>query len=73
MKYLKWILGIVLLVGISFVVTHTGEVKEWLQQFLEWVQQLGFWGAASLAVLYAVAVVFMFPASILTLGAGFAF
>jgi uncharacterized membrane protein YdjX (TVP38/TMEM64 family) len=48
-------------------------VKDYLQQFLAWVQDLGFWGPVVLALVYVPAAVLCVPGSLLTLGAGFAF
>lgn len=48
-------------------------IAESLSGFLEYVRELGFWGPALLAAVYALATVLMAPGLILTLGAGYAF
>ncbi len=48
-------------------------VKDYLTSFLAWVQGIGPWGPAFLAIAYVPAAVLFLPGSILTLGAGFAF
>lgn len=73
MKYLKIILGIIMAAIVVLILVNSGQVRDGLTEFLKWVQGLGVLGAVSLALFYAVAVVFMVPASVLTLGAGFAF
>src|SRR5262245_57620544 len=44
-----------------------------LQEALEWVSHAGFLGMISYVGIYIVASVFMFPGSVLTIGAGTAF
>ena len=65
--------GITVLIGAAVSLTHLASAKEALISFLDWAGNLGPLGAVSLGVGYIIAVVFFFPASILTLGAGFAF
>jgi uncharacterized membrane protein YdjX (TVP38/TMEM64 family) len=48
-------------------------VKEHLRQLLAWLEELGWWGAVLLALIYIPATVLGVPGTILTLGAGFAF
>ncbi len=48
-------------------------VKDTLRRFVEGVRDLGPWGPVLVVVAYVLASVFLFPGSILTLGAGFAF
>jgi len=48
-------------------------IRDYLQVFLKWVQELGPWGPVALAAVYVVATVLMVPGSLLTLGAGFCF
>ena len=48
-------------------------VKDWLAQFLDWLQTIGPWGPLLLGAIYVVACVLFVPGTILTLGAGFAF
>ena len=47
--------------------------RDTLAAFLEWVQDLGPWGAVLFAAAYLPAAVLLVPASLLTLGAGFLF
>jgi uncharacterized membrane protein YdjX (TVP38/TMEM64 family) len=47
-------------------------VKEYLVHFTEWVRDLGPWGPLIFGAVYAVAALIV-PASVLTVGAGFAF
>lgn len=48
-------------------------IAEWLESFNEWVAQTGAWGIVAFIAVYIVAAVLFAPASVLTLGAGFAF
>ena len=48
-------------------------LKQWLIDFLEWTDALGFWGPFLVAVFYVIACVFMLPGLILTMGAGVLF
>jgi uncharacterized membrane protein YdjX (TVP38/TMEM64 family) len=57
-----------LLVAVKFL-----PVQQKLEDFLQWVQNLGPWGPVALAAVYVVATVLMVPGSLLTLGAGFCF
>jgi len=47
-------------------------VKQYLAEFIEWVRRLGWWGPVVFGLAYAVAAL-VIPATLLTLGAGFAF
>ena len=51
----------------------SGYVKGIREDFLQFVEDLGFWGAVLFAIVYIVATVFLIPGTILTLGAGFIF
>ena len=62
------ILGIVL-----FVVAKEFHVQDRLKQALDWVGQLGPWGAVIFIAIYVVATVLFIPGSVLTLGAGAVF
>jgi len=73
MKSAKILLGLILIFGAAFALTNLATVKDGLTQLLDWAVNLGPLGAVILGLTYIVAVVFFFPASILTLGAGFAF
>ncbi|MBY0522939.1 MAG: TVP38/TMEM64 family protein [Gemmataceae bacterium] len=49
------------------------ELKDRLEQFLDWAREIGPWGPVVVATVYVPAAVFLFPGSVLTLGAGFLF
>jgi uncharacterized membrane protein YdjX (TVP38/TMEM64 family) len=66
------LLGLLTLVGGTVAAVVFLPLKDYLSSFVEWVQDLGFWGPAVFAVAYALACLFV-PASLLTLGAGFVF
>ena len=48
-------------------------VTDWLTRFNYWVAHLGVWGVLLFILAYIFATVLFFPASILTIGAGFIF
>ena len=48
-------------------------VKDWVKTFNGWVEQRGAWGYVIFIAAYAVATVFFFPGSLMTVGAGLAF
>jgi uncharacterized membrane protein YdjX (TVP38/TMEM64 family) len=48
-------------------------VGEWIPRLVEWIEGAGLVGAVAYAVTYVVATVLLLPASLLTLGAGFAY
>jgi uncharacterized membrane protein YdjX (TVP38/TMEM64 family) len=48
-------------------------VREWMQRLAEWIEGAGLVGAVVYAATYVVATVLLLPASLLTLGAGFAY
>lgn len=69
---LKWIglgLGVALLIAVLVLLP----VRDWLEEFTGWVESLGWVGLALFVGVYALAAVFLVPASVLTLGAGAAF
>lgn len=68
----KIILGVLILIGLVSALILL-PVQEGLERFTTFVQELGFLGLALFVVAYAVAAVFLVPASVLTLGAGAAF
>src|SRR5436853_5971127 len=68
-KYAKWIIAIlvvVLLSGLSAILP----VKEWIREFIGWVQQLGAVGVIVFIVAYALATVLFLPGWIFTVSAG---
>ena len=70
---LKKLLPALVVVGVLIAAFRTLPVGEWLQSALEWVEGLGPWGPVAFIALYALAVVFFFPASVMTLAAGTGF
>lgn len=58
---------------ILFVAAKEFHVQDRLKQALDWVEQLGPWGAVIFIAIYVVATVFFIPGSVLTLGAGAVF
>jgi uncharacterized membrane protein YdjX (TVP38/TMEM64 family) len=67
---LRWI-GLGLVIIILFIAARVLPVTDWLTRFNYWVAHLGFWGVLLFMLVYVVATVLFFPASILTIGAGF--
>jgi uncharacterized membrane protein YdjX (TVP38/TMEM64 family) len=65
--YSKIAIGIAAIVGLVVIGRTVGE---YIPQFNDWVQGLGFWGPLVFSVAYALAVVAFVPASLLTLAAG---
>lgn len=57
----------------SKTATRYFHVEDLLKQALDWVGQLGPWGAVIFIALYVVATVLFIPVSVLTLGAGAVF
>lgn len=68
----KWLLYPAVAV-ILFVAAKEFHVQDRLKQVLDWVGQLGPWGAVIYIAIYVVATVFFIPGSVLTLGAGAVF
>jgi uncharacterized membrane protein YdjX (TVP38/TMEM64 family) len=68
----KWIGVGALLVGL-FVAVRLLPAREWLAEFNQWIAHLGTWGVVLFCAVYIVATVLFFPASVLTIGAGFVF
>ena len=68
----KWLLyagaAVVLIVAAKYF-----HVQDLLKQALDWVGQLGPWGAVIFIAIYVVATVLFVPGSVLTLGAGAVF
>ena len=71
-RYGKW-----LLLGLGLIALGAAwyflPVKEWVKTFNGWVGQRGAWGHVIFIAAYAVATVFFFPGSLMTIGAGLAF
>lgn len=70
--WLKWFAAL-LVIGSLVIVFTTFPIAEWLKTQLDEIKNLGFTGYIWFILLYIVATVAGFPASILTLGAGAVF
>jgi uncharacterized membrane protein YdjX (TVP38/TMEM64 family) len=68
----KWI-GIGVLVIALLISLRALPVTQWLTEFNHWIAQLGILGVVLFMAVYIVATVLFFPASVLTIGAGFVF
>src|SRR5215469_4417316 len=68
----KWI-GLGVLVIASFTAVRVLPVAQWLTEFTRWMAQLGIWGVLLFILAYVSATVLFFPASVLSIGAGFVF
>lgn len=68
-KAIKLFLAL-LLVAAIVVAAEFFNVRELLNQAIEWIDGLGFWGPLIFIALYVLATVFFLPGSVLTLGAG---
>src|SRR5437868_542706 len=68
-KYAKWIIVILVFVLLS-VLSAILPVKEWIREFIGWVQQLGAIGVVVFIIAYAIATVLFLPGWIFTVSAG---
>jgi uncharacterized membrane protein YdjX (TVP38/TMEM64 family) len=68
----KWI-GLLIVIIALFAAVRVLPVTDWLTKFNDWVAHLGIWGVFLFVVVYIVATILFFPASVLTIGAGFIF
>ena len=68
----KWI-GLVSVIIALLTAVRVLPVTDWLTRFNYWVAHLGIWGVLLFILVYVLATVLFFPASILTIGAGFIF
>src|SRR5437868_3965585 len=68
-KYAKWIIVILVFVLLS-VLSAILPVKEWIREFISWVQQLGGVGVVVFIIAYAIATVLFLPGWIFTVSAG---
>jgi uncharacterized membrane protein YdjX (TVP38/TMEM64 family) len=68
----KWI-GLAIAITALLIAVRVLPVADWLTGFNYWVAHLGVWGVLLFMSVYIVATVLFFPASILTIGAGFIF
>ena len=71
-NHLKW-LGIMVPAGIVIWAILTPDINRQLQDIMDYVRSLGYWGALLFTLVYVAATVILVPGSILTLGAGAAF
>jgi uncharacterized membrane protein YdjX (TVP38/TMEM64 family) len=68
-KFGKWIVVILVIVVLS-VLSAILPVKEWIREFIGWVQSLGTLGVIIFIIAYAVATVLFLPGWIFTVSAG---
>jgi uncharacterized membrane protein YdjX (TVP38/TMEM64 family) len=68
-KSLKWVLAVLVVTTLT-VLSVVLPVKEWIREFIAWVQQLGPAGVILFIVAYAVATVLFLPGWIFTVSAG---
>ena len=68
----KWIIGLVVLVGLGVAVKYFN-APAILKQALDWIKNLGGWAPIIFIAVYVVACVLLLPGWILTLGAGAVF
>jgi uncharacterized membrane protein YdjX (TVP38/TMEM64 family) len=68
----KWI-GLAIVIIALLISLRILPVTDWLTRFNYWVAHLGVWGVLLFILVYIIATVLFFPASILTIGAGFIF
>jgi uncharacterized membrane protein YdjX (TVP38/TMEM64 family) len=68
----KWI-GLAIVIIALFTAVRVLPATDWLTRFNYWVAHLGIWGVLLFILVYILATVLFFPASILTIGAGFIF
>ena len=67
------LIGLGILIIALLIAACVLPVTDWLTRFNYWVAQLGVWGILLFILVYVLATVLFFPASILTIGAGFIF
>ncbi len=68
----KWLLYVGAAIALIAAAKYF-HVQDLLKQVLDWVGQLGPWGAVIFIAIYVVATVLFVPGSVLTLGAGAVF
>ncbi len=68
-KSLKLIVAILVVITLS-ILTVVLPVKEWIREFIDWVQQLGPAGVVVFIIAYALATVLFLPGWIFTVSAG---
>ena len=67
--YAKWIIVVLVIVGLS-VLSAILPVKQWIREFIGWVQGLGPIGVVVFIIAYALATVLFLPGWIFTVSAG---
>ena len=65
--------AVAVLLAILLTVGYLLDAPRYLQQALQWLEGLGYWGPVLFAVIYVIITVLLIPGSILTLGAGAVF
>jgi uncharacterized membrane protein YdjX (TVP38/TMEM64 family) len=68
-KSIKWVVVVFIIIVLS-ILTAILPVKEWIRQFVVWVQQLGPAGVVIFIIAYALATVLFLPGWIFTVSAG---
>jgi uncharacterized membrane protein YdjX (TVP38/TMEM64 family) len=68
-KSLNWIVAALVVITLS-ILTVVLPVKEWIREFIGWVQQLGPAGVVVFIIAYALATVLFLPGWIFTVSAG---
>ena len=73
-KSVRWTwIGLGVLVIALLIAVRVLPVAQWLMEFNRWAAQLGIRGILLFILAYVLATVLFFPASVLTIGAGFVF
>ena len=68
-NYAKWIVVVGIVIALS-VLAAVLPVKQWIREFIEWVQHLGPIGVVIFIIAYAIATVLFLPGWIFTVSAG---
>lgn len=68
-KSIKWLVVVLVIIALT-ILTAVLPVKEWIRQFVAWVQQLGPAGVVIFIIAYALATVLFLPGWIFTVSAG---
>lgn len=68
----KWIIIAIAFVGLVVAMFFL-PLKEWKEALQGWLDSIGYWGPVVFIAIYALATVFLIPASVLTLAAGLIF
>ena len=64
------LIGALIAVGLAW---YFLPARTWIQNLLEWIEGIGFWGPIVVVAIYIVGTPLLFPGSVLTLGSGFLF